>query len=151
MGSIEVDGVLISIGRTFKCPMCQQFKKTKEFIDRISNGEFKSSDIICDMCFKEKMKKKVPWKWIHTTSCPNVKEYGGSNNLRKYCVECLEHVLWSSSTDWYKYSYVECKIRYEKCKIRSLQQLCIKQIVEKNIQFIQLPDKLKNHIQEFKK
>lgn len=55
MGSILRDGVLISIGQTFKCPMCQDFKKTKEFLIRVKSGIFKKSDIICNICFDKKM------------------------------------------------------------------------------------------------
>lgn len=90
------------------------------------------------------------WKWIHTSTCPDIEEYGGFNKLRKYCVQCLYYVWMDSSTDWCNYSHLNHIIRYENCKIRSLQQLCIKQIIENSVQFTQLPDKLKNHIQKLK-
>lgn len=51
MGSIQVDGVLISIGQAFKCPICEEFKKTDEFLTRTKSGIFKSDDIICNICF----------------------------------------------------------------------------------------------------
>lgn len=54
MGSIQVDGVLISIGEIFKCPKCQEFKNTKDFLTLIKSGIFKSSEIICNICFKKK-------------------------------------------------------------------------------------------------
>lgn len=90
------------------------------------------------------------WKWIHTSSCPVVKEYGGQNNLRKYCLGCLQDVLDHSSSDWCKAAYVKRIIKSENRKIRSLQQHCIKLIIEGNIQFTRLPEKLKNLIQELK-
>lgn len=86
------------------------------------------------------------WKWIHTPSCPMIKEYGGKNKLRKYCVKCLICILDESSSDWYKSSYVKRKIKSEKCRMRSLRQQCIKQIIEKNIDFVELPNELKNQI-----
>lgn len=87
------------------------------------------------------------WKWIHTPSCPEVEEYGGWNKLREYCLQCLKYVLWDSSSDWHEYSYVELVLKSENSKIRSLQDHCIKQIIEKNVQFDQLPVILINRIQ----
>lgn len=51
-----LDGVLISIGQHFECPVCQTFKKTVEFLFRVKGGNYKSSDIICNSCFDERMK-----------------------------------------------------------------------------------------------
>lgn len=90
------------------------------------------------------------WKWIHTSSCPPIQEYGGRNKLRKYCIRCLYSVWMNSSTDWYYYSQVKRKIKSENCKIRSLQQICMKQIIERNLPFAQLPDVMKNQIQELR-
>lgn len=55
MGSIQLDGVLISIGLTFRCPKCREIKKTNEFLTRngVQTGIFKSSDIICNTCFDQ--------------------------------------------------------------------------------------------------
>lgn len=61
MGSIEVDGFLISIGQIFKCPMCKEHKNTKEFLRRVRSGIFKSNDIICNACFDEQP-KEIPSK-----------------------------------------------------------------------------------------
>lgn len=47
------------------------------------------------------------WKWIHTSSCPDIEEYGGLNKLRKYCLQCLFYVLYESSSDWCKTSRVK--------------------------------------------
>lgn len=160
MGSILLDGVLISIGQTFECPVCQVFKKTSDFLSRVKGGKFKSSDIICNHCFDKRVKDeknamnnqniaKIPkmWKWIHTSSCPEVEEYGGGRNLQRYCLKCLKYVLSDSSTDWHKYLHVKQVLKSENSKIRSLQDYCIKQIIEKNVQFAQLPITLKNKIQ----
>lgn len=51
MASIEVDGVLVSIGQAFKCPTCMMFKKTIELLARVPSGIFKTSDIVCSNCF----------------------------------------------------------------------------------------------------
>lgn len=53
-------------------------------------------------------------------------------------------------SDWRKTLYVKRKIQSENCKLRSLQQYCIKQIIERNIRFTQLPDIIKNRIREIK-
>lgn len=90
---------------------------------------------------------KKPWKWIHTPSCPKVEEYGGWNKLHEYCLKCLEYVLWDTSSDWHRYSYVELVLKTENLKIFSLQDHCIKQIIEKNVKFGQLPANLKDKIQ----
>lgn len=90
------------------------------------------------------------WKWIHTLTCPDIEEYGGFNNLRNYCLKCLSFVLDDSSSDWCKAAYVRRIIKSENCKIRSLQQHCIKQIIEGNLQITRLPDNLKKQIQEEK-
>ena len=90
------------------------------------------------------------WKWIHTSSCPAVQEYGGQNKLQKYCLRCLRYVLYDSSSDWCKATYVKQKIKSENRKIRSLQKHCIKVIIERNIQFTRLPDNIKNQVQELK-
>lgn len=90
------------------------------------------------------------WKWIHTSTCPNILEYGGCNSLRKYCLECLEMVLYTSSTDWHKYSYVTRKLKSENRKMRSLHDFCVKEIIEGNIPFDHLPDIFKNQITEIK-
>lgn len=92
----------------------------------------------------------MEWKWIHTSSCPDIEEYCGRNKLNKYCLQCLHYVLYISSSDWHKASYVKQKIKSENCKIRSLQYHCIKQIIEKNIKVTQLPDIMKNQIRELK-
>lgn len=55
MGSILLDGVLISIGQTFECPVCQKFKKTTDFLFRVKGGNYKSSDIICNPCLDKQM------------------------------------------------------------------------------------------------
>lgn len=60
MGSIQLDGRLISIGSTFKCPVCQEWKKTMDFLARVKSGIYKTSDIICSKCFDEKMKEVQP-------------------------------------------------------------------------------------------
>lgn len=57
MGSIEVDGVLVSCGERFKCPICQKFNYTKEFLNRIWSGTFKKSDIICGKCFEKQLRE----------------------------------------------------------------------------------------------
>lgn len=90
------------------------------------------------------------WKWIHTSSCPEIEEYGGHNSLSKYCLRCLRSVWYASSSDWYIFSRVERKIKSENCKMRSLKQYCMKQIIEKNIPCTHLPDIIKNQIQELK-
>lgn len=88
------------------------------------------------------------WKWIHTLSCPEIEEYGGRNKLSKYCLRCLRYVLEDSSTDWCKAPYVKRIMKCENKKIRSLQQHCIKQIIENNIEFTQMPDIIRNQIQQ---
>lgn len=163
MGSILLDGTLVSIGQSFECPGCKVFKKTMDFLTRVKGGEFKSSDIICNQCFNERVEdektaftnKLIPknkiWKWVHTSTCPVVLEYGGGQNLQRYCLKCLNRVLVNSSSDWDKYLYVEKVLEIENLKIRSLQDYCIKEIIEKNVQFAQLPSILKNRIQHMKK
>lgn len=54
MGSILLDGTLISIGQTFECPVCKIFKKTMDFLTRVKGGKFKSSDLICNLCFDKR-------------------------------------------------------------------------------------------------
>lgn len=56
MGSIMVDGYLVSIGQWFECPGCDTFKKTVEFIYRAKNGKYKTSDIFCTSCFEKNEK-----------------------------------------------------------------------------------------------
>lgn len=163
MGSISIDGVLVSIGQSFECPGCNVFKKTKDFRTRVKGGEFKSSDIICNQCFDERIEnekialankllaKNKIWKWIHTPTCPVVLEHGGEQNLQRYCLKCLNYVLVKSSSKWDKYLYIEQVLKIENLKIRSLQDYCIKEIIEKNIWFAQLPKILKKRIQHIKK
>lgn len=91
------------------------------------------------------------WKWIHTSSCPEIQEYGGFNKLRRYCVECLRCVHNVSSSDWRYYYHVRRRLKLERRKMRSLQQLCMKQIIERNIKFTKLPTNVRNQIQEIKK
>lgn len=95
------------------------------------------------------MEKKI-WKWIHTASCPPIREYGGFNKLRKYCIRCLGYVLMDSSSDWQRFSYVKHILQREKTKVRSLQDLCTKVIIEENIDFEQLPISLRKQIRELK-
>lgn len=54
------------------------------------------------------------WKMVHTTSCPEIQEYGGWNKLNKYCLECLEQVLNDSSSDWCKARLVQKLLNSEK-------------------------------------
>lgn len=56
MGSILLDGDLISIGQLFTCPMCSEIKKTIDFLTRVQSGKFKSNDIICNACFDKRTK-----------------------------------------------------------------------------------------------
>lgn len=91
------------------------------------------------------------WKWIHTSTCPDIQEYGSRNKLSEYCVDCLLFVWYESSSDWRKASYVKRIIKSENCRIRSLQQHCIKQIIERNIQFTHLPNLIKNQIHNINK
>lgn len=95
------------------------------------------------------VEKKVR-KWIHTTSCPPIREYGNGYKLRKYCTRCLYFVLLESSSDWRRASYVEKTLKIEKRKVRSLQDMCFKVIIEENIEFNELPVNLKNQIQTLK-
>lgn len=97
-----------------------------------------------------KLVKRKEWKWIHTTSCPILTEYCGPYKLRKYCSRCLRYVLYMSSSDWSEAPYVEGVLKYEDKIIRTLQEQCIKKIIEYNIQFTDLPIKLKNQIQYLK-
>lgn len=94
---------------------------------------------------KEKMTK-----WIHTASCPPIREYGGNYKLSKYCICCLGYVLMDSSSDWRRFSYVKRILQREKTKVRSLQNLCTKVIIEENFNFEQLPDSLRAQIRELK-
>lgn len=163
MGSISLDGTIVSIGQSFKCPGCNVFKKTMDFLTRVKGGEFKLSDIICNQCFDERVKnekialankllaKNKIWKWVHTSKCPVVLEHGGGQNLQRYCLKCLNRVLVKSNSDWDKYLYVDKVLKIENLKIRSLQDYCIREIIEKNVQFSQLPRILKNRIQHTKK
>lgn len=65
MGSILLDGVLISIGQRFECPVCFEFKKTVDFLNRVKGGEFKSSDIICNQCFEQRAKDEKNFRTIN--------------------------------------------------------------------------------------
>lgn len=51
MGSIMIDGYLVSIGEKFFCPKCGVLKKTIEFLTRVKGETFAKSDIICNDCF----------------------------------------------------------------------------------------------------
>lgn len=91
--------------------------------------------------------RRIQWKWIHTL-CPEIEEYGGFHRLEKYCLRCLENVCLESSSDWRSHSFTKQMIKYENCKMRSLQNLCIKQIIERNIEITRLPDSIKKRICE---
>lgn len=95
-------------------------------------------------------KNRRQWKCVHTSNCPEIEEYGVKNKLSNYCLQCLHYVWLDSSSDWYNFKRVRQIIKYESRKIRSLQLLCIKSIIERNIEFTNLPNIIKNQIQEVK-
>lgn len=95
-------------------------------------------------------KTDLSWKWIHTPSCPEIEEYGGCNNLRKYCINCLREVLFISSTDWRNYSFAKNVIKFNEKNVRSLQHQCVKKIIDENIPYTQLPNTIQKQIQDLK-
>lgn len=92
------------------------------------------------------------FKINHSENCPGITEYSGFNSLKKYCLDCLNYLLFISSSDWRKAEEIrKLLISYEKTKmksLKSLKSLVIEKIIFLNIDLQELPQTLIKEIIE---
>lgn len=95
-----------------------------------------------------------PWqkvllrKWIHTPSCMHNYCEG---RLYRCCLTCLIDFDSGLRRNCIVVPEIKKVIDFEKCKMRSLQQHCIKQIIEKKIPISQLPPSIIKQIEKLKR